>query len=818
MANPERLILVDGSALSYRAYYAIPATFQTASGLPTNATYGFATMFRKVLSGRTPELGAVVFDAPGKTFRDEKYPAYKAQRPRMDDLLRRQLPSIDRVVEAHRFKVLRVFGYEADDVIGTLTGQAVEAGMEVFIISGDKDFAQLISERARMVDTLRDVVFDPELVRKKWGVVPAQFVDLLAMTGDKVDNIPGVPLANADGLGKPALERLRPWLEDPARPKITHNAKFLRTTLLRHGVNLAGITGDALLESFLVEPVKVIPHRLAQISREYLQRTLPPAKRILGSGKKQRLFSQLGREELTAWACQRADTIAQAWPILRGRLDDLDLVRYFEEVELPLSWVLAAMELDGIAVDPEDLKLMGEELRGQLAGLEATIFKLAGSEFNVGSHQQLGKVLFEDLGLPVIKRTKSGYSTAADVLTRLVPKHEIASHLLEHRKLAKLINTYTDVLQREVNPATGRIHATFQQTVGATGRLITTDPDLQRTPIRTPEGKRIRKSFVPRAGWTMISADWSQIELRLLAHCTRDPLLLEAFASGPRRCGCGRRRRQLGSGSLTCTSAVSLASFARTVGGEPDLVARRPRPAARGRPAPSRGRRFRGRRGWKQQRRCVVGSPLAVEVVLVELDLPRATGQTAEEKQQAVGTGVEKVEPSRPAALLQAIDLVADRFRETERVPAVRNRQQPGTLRGLEFDHPLDSRKICPDVLLDRSQDRAGRTDGESDFDPVPAQRMVLYLPGRRTRRLRVVDAPVFGAPGRPLPYRDLDPRLHAHQITGGESDALVGGQVEVDRPLPGQLLLQESCQAAVDLRPADLRQGVATAKKPTQR
>lgn len=210
----------------------------------------------------------------------------------------------------------------------------------------------------------------------------------------------------------------------------------------------------------------------------------------------------------------------------------MDLLGYFEDVELPLSWVLAAMELDGVAVDPEDLKAMGEELRGRLSGIEETIYSLAGKRFNIGSHKQLGEVLFDHMGLPVIKRTKSGYSTNAEVLQRLVPKHEIASHLLEQRKLSKLINTYTDVLQHAVNPHTGRIHATFQQTVGATGRLITTEPDLQRTPIRTPEGKRIRKSFVPRRGWKMISADWSQIELRLLAHYTRDPLLVEAFATG----------------------------------------------------------------------------------------------------------------------------------------------------------------------------------------------------------------------------------------------------------------------------------------------
>ena len=690
MANPERLILVDGSALIYRAYYAIPATFKTSAGLPTNAIYGFATMFRKVLSGRTPQRGAVIFDAPGKTFRDRKYPAYKAQRPKMDDLLRRQLSWIDRLVEAHRFPLLRVPGYEADDVIGTLTRQAVEAGMEVFIVSGDKDFAQLISERVRMVDTLRDVVYDIELVRKKWGVPPEHFVDLLAMMGDQIDNIPGVPgigqkgaaklladygsldgvlehlddlkgrqrksleehrdqallsrelaaidrnvplelglddlavvppepaelnglyrelefysllseqavseqeqassdadyascrtlddldalldslpadkpvavyplidaflpvrgplaglaicaepskarwvpLAGVGGFGEPGVERLRPWLEDADRPKITHNAKALRTALLRVGVNLAGLIGDVMLESFLVEPIKIIPHRLAQIVREYLHHTVPPAKRVLGAGKKQKLFSQVECEKLVPWSCQRADAIARSWPILRSRLEDAGLLGYFEEVELPLSWVLAAMELDGVAVDPEDLRQMGEELRERLSGWQEKIYQLAGSRFNIGSTQQLSKVLFEDLGLPVIKRTKSGYSTNAEVLTRLVPKHEIASCLLEQRKLSKLINTYTDVLQHAVNPRTGRIHATFQQTVGATGRLISTEPDLQRTPIRTPEGKRIRQSFVPRRGWKMISADWSQIELRLLAHYTRDPLLLEAFAHG----------------------------------------------------------------------------------------------------------------------------------------------------------------------------------------------------------------------------------------------------------------------------------------------
>ena len=693
MASPERLILVDASSLIYRAYYAIPANFSTADGLHTNAIYGFATMFRKILSGRQPERGAVIFDAPGQTFRDEKYPDYKAQRPRMDPELREQLEWVDKLVEAHRFPRLRVPGYEADDVIGTLARLAVAAGMEVHIISGDKDFAQLISDQVRMVDTLRDVVFDPELVRKKWGVLPDKFVDLLAMMGDKIDNVPGIPgvgqktatklletygdldgiLAHVDelkgkqkdrfadhrdqvllsrelvtidthvplelglddlklevvepsalnqlykrlefysllseeeaakdqaadadadfaaltsleqldaliagfpgagegavaveaiydppspvsgalaglafcsapnrarfvplacegGLGEPALAKLRPWLEDPARAKVGHDCKALWVSLRRLGVQLRGVVGDTMLESFLVDPAKLIPHELGQIVKEYLQRTIPPAKRVLGSGKTAKGFTELGADAIQEWACQRVEAVAMAFVQVRARLDEEGHREYLETVELPLSWVLGQMELDGIAVDSDDLAAMGVEFGERLAGLEASIYELAGREFNIASPKQLGEVLFDELGLPVIKRTKTGYSTNAEVLERLEAKgHAIATHLLEHRKLAKLINTYTEVLQNAVNPATGRVHATFQQTVGVSGRLITTEPDLQRTPVKTPEGKRIRQTFVARPGCKLISADWSQIELRLLAHVTKDEHLVDSFARG----------------------------------------------------------------------------------------------------------------------------------------------------------------------------------------------------------------------------------------------------------------------------------------------
>lgn len=689
---PERLILVDASALIYRAYFAIPANFTTASGLHTNAIYGFATMFRKILAGRRPERGAVVFDAPGRSHREETYPQYKAQRPPMDPELREQLEWIDKLVDAHHFPRVRVPGYEADDVIGTLTKRALAANMEVFIISGDKDFAQLIGERVRMIDTLRDVTYDSELVRKKWGVLPEKFVDLLALMGDASDNIPGVPgigqktaqkllddygdlagvlahaseqkgklkerledhreqallsqtlaridcevplalelddmllpsvepaelnalykqlefysllseasakadqkadasmdlalvdslaaldallaeLPSADegavallpvydppspvrgelaalalslgpgharviplhceaGLGDAALARCKAWLEDPARAKLGHDCKALWVALRRKGIALCGVVGDTMLESFLIDPNKLIPHELQQVTKEYLQRTIPPAKRVLGAGKQAKLFSELPGSELLDWAGQQVEAIAAAFGPVRAKLDAEGHYDYLAQVELPLSWVLGQMELDGVGVDRADLAAMGEEFQTRLNTLETTIYEQAGHEFNIASTKQLGTVLFDELALPVVKKTKTGYSTNAEVLERLAPKHPIAANLLEHRKLAKLINTYTDVLQAAINPATGRVHATFQQTVGVSGRLITTEPDLQRTPVKTPEGRRIRQAFPARPGMKMISADWSQIELRLLAHVTGDAQLVEAFALG----------------------------------------------------------------------------------------------------------------------------------------------------------------------------------------------------------------------------------------------------------------------------------------------
>ncbi len=674
-SSPPKAVLIDGSALIYRAYYAIPSNLRTPSGLPTNASYGFATMFRKLMAGRQLAYGAVVFDTPGPTFRDEAYPAYKAERSAMPEELRIQLPWIDKVVAVHRFPTLRAPGYEADDVIGTLARQGEAAGMEVLVVSVDKDFAQLISERVRMFDPFKEVTYDVELVRKKFGVAPAHFVDLLSMVGDKIDNIPGVPgigsktaiqlldsygtlenviahiddipgrsgkvlakhvedaklsrsLATIDcavplgvgltdlGLGPPvtsevddlyrelyffsllsdeaqavdeatevavlmsadarkpffdrleaaphivvlpmvdttlgpavgfglaaspddvayvpgdddAVERLAPLLQSKA--VVTHDAKALLRWADGQGLPVARLVGDTQLMSYLIDPTGLIPHRLDQLTKGYLHHSLVAAKKVQGTGKKQKTLAELAPGEVAPLAGGWTQAIAELYPILQRKLREADMEGHYVERELPLAAVLARLERTGVLVDGPDLSRLGVELRERIDNLQAEIHGLAGRSFNIGSTKQLSQVLFEELQLPVVKRTKTGYSTDSEVLERLAPKHAIAAKLLEHRKVAKLINTYTDVLQAAVNPDTGRIHASFQQTVSATGRLICTDPDLQRTPIRTPEGKRIRRAFIAAPGARLISADWSQIELRILAHLSEDEALIDAFTRG----------------------------------------------------------------------------------------------------------------------------------------------------------------------------------------------------------------------------------------------------------------------------------------------
>ncbi|MBK6685691.1 MAG: DNA polymerase I [Deltaproteobacteria bacterium] len=667
----KKLVLIDGSAFIYRAYFALPHNLSTSTGLPTNAIFGFASMFRKLFGGRRPEYGAVVFDTPAPTHRKQQYSEYKANRPPMEDQLSVQLPWIDRLVAAEGLPALRLPGYEADDVIGTLTDRATTAGMEVVIVSSDKDFAQLISERVTMFDSLRDISYDPELVLKKWGVRPDQIADLLGLMGDEQDNIPGVTgigqkgaatllatygslegiyehLGELKGKQRAALESQKevaflskslatidrqapieaalesllippaapealnelyrslelysflsaedrarseveevavrrpeteadraafletcasaPWVvihpligegpevggallgvavlpsgggpwwlepEDPALPtilanptipKIFHDLQRALVAFAGRGYGLTGARADVMLASFLIEPTKIIPHRLEDLAREYLHRTVPT--------EKDRTALLDDRAALARHGARLAAGICELWPILEEKLAAADQRKNHDLVDLPLALLLGRMQRTGIKVDRADLGRLGEELRVELQSLEARAHAVAGGEFNLGSTKQLAKVLFEDLKLPVIKRTKTGYSTDSEVLERLAPKHELPRLVLEHRRVAKLINTYTDVLQAAVHERTGRIHARFQQTTSATGRLISTDPDLQRTPTRTAEGRRIRRAFVAEPGNLMLSADWSQIELRLLAHFSADPILVEAMKNG----------------------------------------------------------------------------------------------------------------------------------------------------------------------------------------------------------------------------------------------------------------------------------------------
>jgi DNA polymerase I len=690
MAKGERLVLVDGSWLVFRAFFAIPANLTTRKGLPTNAIFGFATMFRKLFAGRTPERGAVAFDCPDPTHRELRFPQYKAQRPTMPRELAEQLPYIDQLVTTNRFPAVRKPGYEADDIIATLARQGTEAGMDVIIVAGDKDLAQLVGDHVRMQDTMRDVTYDADLVRKKWGVSPAQIPDLLAIMGDDVDNIPGVPgigqkgaaallekygsldgvlahvgelkgkqkisleehreavklyrelctvdthadigvsldalrltppepgeldtlykelefyslltgggtEAQADAattaapveipatveaaraalaalpagqpvalvplfeppasvhharlaglavategrptlylafrgagatLGDAAVEVIRPILADPTRTRVVHDMKQLAVLAQSHGLALEGDVFDTMIASFLVEPSKCIPHELSQVAKEYVQRNIPAAKSLLGAGQAERLPGAVDVGAAAAYAAELGSVVLALGVVLKDKLAGAGQTRHYEEVERPLAYVLARMEIAGIRVDRDDLGRMGDEFRTRKAEIEKRIYELAGREFNIGSTKQLADVLFEELKLPVVKKTKTGYSTDAEVLERLAQKHEIAQQILAQRELAKLINTYTDVLRDAISPETGRIHATFQQTTGVSGRLISTDPDLQRTPVRTPEGRRIRKAFVAPEGTQLVSADWSQIELRVLAHFAHDERLIEAF-------------------------------------------------------------------------------------------------------------------------------------------------------------------------------------------------------------------------------------------------------------------------------------------------
>ncbi|WP_454010596.1 DNA polymerase I [Aeromonas sp. Marseille-Q7275] len=719
MAPSNPLILVDGSSYLYRAFFASQqADLRTSTGLPSGAVRVMANMMRSLRKQYPDCHVAVVFDAKGKTFRDDIYPEYKATRASMPDDLRSQVAPIHQMIKAMGFPFLMVEGVEADDVIGTLARQATEKQLPVLISTGDKDMAQLVSDHVTLIDTMKDVKTDREGVIEKFGVPPELIIDYLALMGDKVDNIPGMagvgektaqallqgigsidqiaanldkvaalgfrgsktfadkfreqedqvrlsyqlatiktdveleqsleelllgPIdkesllavyreyelrnlikelesggeesagqeeaaddaaapataietdyscileeAEFDGwlaqlqaaplfafdtettsldymearvvgvsfaiepgkaayvpfghdyLGAPTqlteqqvLGKLKPLLEDPARLKVGQNLKYDRNVLQNHGIDLQGIAFDTMLESYVLNST-ASRHDMDSLASKYLGVETISFEDIAGKGAKQLTFNQIELEQAAPYAAEDADITLRLHQTLWGELSKQPtLAKVFTEIELPLLPVLARMELLGTTIDPKLLHQQSQEIEVRLAELEREAHELAGQEFNLSSPKQLGEILFVKLGLPILKKTPKGApSTAEEVLAELAETYDLPRLLMEHRGLAKLKSTYTDKLPLMIKPQTGRVHTSYHQAVAATGRLSSTDPNLQNIPVRNEQGRRIRQAFIPSAGYKLVAADYSQIELRIMAHLSGDQGLLTAFAEG----------------------------------------------------------------------------------------------------------------------------------------------------------------------------------------------------------------------------------------------------------------------------------------------
>ncbi len=687
--KPDEIYLIDGSSYIYRAYHAMGG-LSNSKGFPTGAVLGFTNMIVKTMKDKAPQRIAVVFDAKGPTFRHEMYRDYKANRPAMPEDLRLQVPKIHEIVEAYRLPSLSVQGYEADDIIATLTRQAKEKGWQVVVVSADKDMMQLVQEGITMWDPQRDMVYDSEEVKKKFGVSPNQIRDFMALMGDSSDNVPGVPgigqktaasliqqldslegiyshldevsqkkvrenlaenrdkaflsrklvalndevpldsgledltvaepdagqlreifkelefkrllgelpaqrtldysgyctivtlkdlhqwadrirkigrfavdtettseqpvraelvgismcaedgkacyipVAHAQGdqLNKEeVLSVLRPLLEDPKLPKLGQNIKYDMIVFKKEGVEIRGIECDTMLASYLLDPSRR-GHSLDDLAEIFLEHRMIPIKELIGTGKSQILFSDVDIPTASEYSCEDAEVTFKVASILCPRLDKQGLGDLFREIELPLIPVLTDMELAGVRIDTAYLNQISEEFGKILQKAEAQIYELAGEDFNINSPKQLGEILFNKLGMKATKKTKSGPSTSLDVLEELALEHELPRKILDYRSIYKLKSTYVDTLPNLVNPKTGRIHTSYNQAVAATGRLSSSDPNLQNIPVRTEEGRKIRKAFVPDEGCVFVAADYSQIELRIMAHVSGDERLTAAFSGG----------------------------------------------------------------------------------------------------------------------------------------------------------------------------------------------------------------------------------------------------------------------------------------------
>ena len=693
------LVLVDGSSYLYRAFHAMPR-LANSRGEPTGAVYGVTNMLRKLLADHEPEFVAIVFDAKGKTFRDEIYPEYKANRPPMPDELVEQIETMHAIVRAMGLPLLEIEGVEADDVIGTLAHQATAQGMGTLISTGDKDMAQLVDGSVRLVNTMTNTVYDREGVIGKFGVPPERIVDYLALIGDSVDNIPGVPgvgpktaakwlqeygsldnlTAKADAIaGKvgeklraflaqlpksrelatikcdvplaqaprnlnrqppdearlrelfarlefktwlaelggvspqaetrasatagryqtiideagldawierlgraplfcfdtettsldarraeivgvsftdktgeaaylplahvyldaprqlsrdTALRKLKPFLEDPQLPKLGHNLKYDLSVLANYGIELAGLGYDTMLESYILDST-ASRHDMDSLALKYLGYKTIKYEDVAGKGKNQINFSEVPLDQAATYAAEDADITLRLhehlWPQLAR---NEALVKLFHDIEMPLVPVLARMERKGVRIDVDMLRNQSKELSKRMLEIEREAHEHGGQPFNLDSPKQIQEVLFQKLNLPVLKKTPTGQpSTAEDVLQELALDYPLPQLILEYRSLSKLKSTYTDKLPEMINPVTGRVHTSYHQAVAATGRLSSSDPNLQNIPVRTAEGRRIRQAFTPTPGYRILSADYSQIELRIIAHLSGDTGLIDAFAA-----------------------------------------------------------------------------------------------------------------------------------------------------------------------------------------------------------------------------------------------------------------------------------------------
>ncbi len=678
-----RLILVDGSSYIYRAFFALPY-LSNSTGLPTNAIYGFARMLNRLVKDFSPTHMAVVFDVGRKTFRTEKYKEYKAHRPKMPADLSLQLPYIKRLVELMGIPRLEMEGFEADDVIGTISKKAEEAGWHVLIVSPDKDLAQLVTDRIHLFDPMNERLYTPKEVLEKFGVAPELIPTYLALVGDQSDNIPGVRgvgpkrareiisrfgdletifkrldalpasmkkrLAEGKELAElsyqlarirtdlpleftpdtfkvlepdyTGLRRLYTTLEfssllkelpeettkhlegsyrvaedmgdvreylasgtfafdvettslDPIEAelvgialsngegsglyipvghlggnnlpkdevlkalserlvsdavKVAQNVKYDMCVLQKYGVEVKPPIFDTMIASYLINPLKK-RHGLDELALEHLGYRMISYKEAT-SLVPDADFSRLSPEEACRYACEDADITLRLKEILEKRLEEEGLSDLFWKIEMPLVHVLAHMELRGVKVDRERLESLGKYISLRLEELEKEIYRLAGEEFNINSPRQLSRILFEKLKLKPRKKTKTGYSTSTEVLEELALEHPLPEKILEYRQLAKLKSTYIDGLIKQIHPLTGRVHTSYSQTSTATGRLSSKNPNLQNIPIRSELGKLIRDAFVAEEGYLLVSADYSQIELRILAALADEPKLKEAFVKG----------------------------------------------------------------------------------------------------------------------------------------------------------------------------------------------------------------------------------------------------------------------------------------------